>query len=266
MPSYFDVTKSFNEFSLSNPERMIRQAQRLADHPETIQILHDIQQGHIDNGIRNKFMQAAVIDKAFHLAEHADVSTTNLVLFSSTLENQKRAEHYTNTNLDADLIHTTPAGFVLERLELFNQNLHIIDHDVSYLPWDILAFRLARETTSANVTAFVEGSIEASAFRMFEVPHLMANPHVLTINGDNKIQAAPLARQCGIELYSYIFEHGFEKACENLKDNTLLRKRLSKVESKETPDIERDQRTALWEQAAQALDRIETATLISPTP
>lgn len=126
--------------------------------------------------------------QACHIAFNAAASSKSAVLFSSTLQNRDQAEAYVNAHDEADVIYTTPVGWFLDRLELFNPALSPFDPEFGHILGYIASLRFAAETESKDVIAFVEGSRDQSTYRMVEIDALRENASVQTINGLNKSQ------------------------------------------------------------------------------
>jgi len=122
---------------------------------------------------------------AIKIALHSDVnvSENRLILFSG--EGQQKAEKFISENDDYDVIHSRPAGAMLEILDLFHETTPI-DWNEAYHPWNLLAARLT-ENAQGNVTSFApELPRPAGTYRSVELGILLNNPHVKTINYKNK--------------------------------------------------------------------------------
>ncbi len=113
-----------------------------------------------------------------------DTSPNSLVLFSG--ETMVDAETYVSAHHEYVLIHSLPAGAMLEMLNLFDKNLSLLD-DARRKPWNILAKRLC-EQAQGNVKAIINQPKETATFLNVEMPALLENKAVLTINRQEKLQ------------------------------------------------------------------------------
>lgn len=131
-----------------------------------------------------------------NIASTADASSHNPIFFTSTpYENRAKAEDIAGTSLKHDVIHTTPVGWFLERLELFNDDVSTIDGDIAYLPWYVAAIRYAMsgKPESGDVTIFMDEGDPTSTLYTVELYALLANKHIRTFNGTDKWQYANMA-------------------------------------------------------------------------
>jgi len=127
-----------------------------------------------------------IFESACAIAATAKLTDNNLVMFSSTDTNRKHAENHVYEHPDCDVIHTTPAGWFLERLELFNEDVCGLDYELAMIPWYIATIRFISENSSSATTAFIDKAKDVSTFRMIEIPALMANTKIQTINKNPK--------------------------------------------------------------------------------
>ncbi len=121
---------------------------------------------------------------AAKIAVSSDVTTKELVLFSTTLENAILAETYVNNNPRADFLKTTPCGLMLSWLGIGEYERSVPYPKLSRLFMYGASYRLARSTEAENVSAFVDGAAPDSTFRMLETFGIEKNPKVISINGD----------------------------------------------------------------------------------
>lgn len=142
-----------------------------------------IRQIHIDN---TPIDPVKFFEQACEIAAHAEASSLQPVLYSTSIRNRDRAEDYVNAHNDADLIYTTPVGWFLDRLELFNPDLSPLNPEFGHLLGFIGSIRFIRETAGDEVIAFTHGAKPESTFRLVEVSELQHNPLVRTINQDPK--------------------------------------------------------------------------------
>lgn len=127
-------------------------------------------------------------EQAMQAAAADDVSTPpdSLVLYSisylPTTENKDKAFAYLQKNPEAMMIDQTPCGKKLIALGMLEDVLpkeQIVD------VWKLASKRLIA-AASGNVTAFVDKADKRSVFRQQELPGLLENDNVKTINGMDK--------------------------------------------------------------------------------
>lgn len=181
---YRDTSFRFNPSSRVKRARMLARAEK---DPCRI-IFNRLARPKERQSLANLFLGACEI------ASKSDIRTTNLALFASNVRNRRKAEAHVNEYIDADVIHTTPAGRFLEELRLFDPDLSPLDAELAYIPIYIATLRLCQETTSPDIKAFVEEASEMSIFRMLEVAALYDNEKVQTINGIPKGDLLHLAK------------------------------------------------------------------------
>ncbi len=131
-------------------------------------------------------------EQAMQAAAADDVSTPpdSLVLYSisylPTTENKDKAFAYLQKNPEAMMIDQTPCGKKLIALGMLEDVLpkeQIVD------VWKLASKRLIA-AASGNVTAFVNKADKRSVFRQQELPGLLENDNVKTINGIDKFAFA----------------------------------------------------------------------------
>ncbi len=139
----------------------------------------------------------ATFERYMTLAREGDVSTppNSLVLFSisrlPTTENKDNAFEHVAKTPGAMMIDHTETGRQLEDADLFGEASQITYEQASAI-WHEASRRLIEEA-KGDVRAFVENAHELSTFRSIELPTLLANDDVPTINGVDKWEFEPLA-------------------------------------------------------------------------
>ena len=130
----------------------------------------------------NNAQNLEIMRMAICIAQQSDVSTNNLVLYSSHPENYQQAYDLINSDHKYDILETTPAGHMLDRLDLFTV---LNDDEMAYLPWFSLSMRLTMETTTQHIKKFTKNAADTNTYRMVELLSL-ANDNVETIDGKDK--------------------------------------------------------------------------------
>lgn len=128
----------------------------------------------------NKPSIATLLDASMEIALTSDltIDADRAVYFSGVT--QPQAEDFVAKNPDFQLIHTRPAGAMLEMLSLFGEDNDLTAEE-AYQPWYVLAARYA-ETAKGDITAFLDDPQPNKTFRSVELSILMANDAVTTIN------------------------------------------------------------------------------------
>lgn len=127
--------------------------------------------------------------RGLHIAENFSVQTAEnmAVLYSvsylPTTQNRDMAYQYVKTHLGTQTLDDTPCG-----KELCNQGyattMDIAPADLKKI-WHIASARFIA-AASGNLTAFVEDADKRSAFCSVEVPAILKNDNIKTINGIDK--------------------------------------------------------------------------------
>ena len=129
-------------------------------------------------------------DTALEVAKTYDVETKpdSLVLYSisflPTKENKLKAFEYVKDHPGSVMLDHTPCGVKMIDLGLENGRCNLKEDEIAYL-WKVASKRLL-EQASGNVTAFVKNADERSVFRSMELPTILANDKIKTINKMDK--------------------------------------------------------------------------------
>lgn len=133
-------------------------------------------------------------DTALEVAKTYDVNTKpdSLVLYSVSYlpskENKIQAFEYVKNHPGTLMLDHTPCGVKMINLGLENGRCNLKEDEIAYL-WKVASKRLL-EAASGNIIAFVKDADERSVFRSMELPTILANDKIKTINGQDKYQFA----------------------------------------------------------------------------
>ncbi len=125
--------------------------------------------------------------RAMQIARNADVSTAcncavvYSVHFLPTDENKLKALAYADTNPQMMMIDHTDCGKKLISLQL---EKYFTDDEIAAI-WAVASKRYIA-AASGNITAFVDGADYRSVFITTELPEILRNPKIYTINGIQK--------------------------------------------------------------------------------
>lgn len=134
------------------------------------------------------FTQALHVAKTYDVATPADSLVLYSVSYLPSKINRDRAFAYVKAHPGAMMIEHTPCGAKLVEMGLESSDSGLKPDDLS-LVWKEASRRLIR-AAKGNVTAFVEGADPRSVFLSRELPELLANAAVTTINQMPKAEFA----------------------------------------------------------------------------
>ncbi|MDO5386789.1 MAG: hypothetical protein Q4F75_05905 [Pseudomonadota bacterium] len=139
-------------------------------------------------------MPSELFKKAFRVAQDYDVSTpeNSIVLYSvsflPTKENRENAFNYVKSHPERMMIEHTDCGAKLVEMGLLSSDCGLSNDEISDI-WSIASKRFI-EAAKGDVVAFVKGADPRSVFRTQELPSILNNEHISTINGENKFNFA----------------------------------------------------------------------------
>ena len=132
----------------------------------------------------------SLYSKALNIAQTYDVSTPKdcLVVYSisflPTKENREKAFEHVKKNKNKMMLDHTDCGAKLCELGLENSE-HGLSYEQVFSIWGAASQRVIRQA-SGDITAFVDGADARSVFRCVELPNILANPNIQTINKTDK--------------------------------------------------------------------------------
>lgn len=135
-----------------------------------------------------------IYDMAMAVASREDVSTLPdmLVLYSVSFlpskKNKEQAFAFLEANPGTMMIDQTAAGKKLIELGLERNDCGLSDQEIAAV-WSVASKRLI-DQAAGNITAFVEKADPRSVFRSQELPEILSNPRIKTINGEDKFAFA----------------------------------------------------------------------------
>ena len=127
--------------------------------------------------------------EAYNIAENADVSSAPdcVVLYSvsylTNKENKIQAQEYLKSHKNCLTLDDTDCGKKLIALGL-ETNFKAPEEELMKI-WAIASKRFINEA-SGNVTAFVKNADPRSTFRRIELPNILKNNKITTINYEDK--------------------------------------------------------------------------------
>ncbi len=137
---------------------------------------------------KNLFLEGLKVAKTFDVSTPENALVTYSITGQPTKANRDKAFAYVAANPGAMMIEHTPCGAKLIEMGLQSSDSGISAENVMLI-WKEASRRLI-ESASGNVTAFVDDARPESVFRTMELPQILANPEIKTINGEPKEQFA----------------------------------------------------------------------------
>ncbi len=143
--------------------------------------------------MNKNYLTLELLAQARQIAETEDVSSPphSVVLFSTsyleTEQNKLDAFKYVKEHPGCYTLGDTKCGKILVNLDL--EVDYTAPNPALMEIWDIASRRFL-EAASGDIKAFVTGSDPRSTFRRIELPLLLKNSRVLTVNGINKFDFA----------------------------------------------------------------------------
>lgn len=131
--------------------------------------------------------------KGLQIARSYDVSSkeNSVVLYSISFQptqvNREKAFKYIKNNPDKIMIEHTECGAKL--VETGFESIKTLNQEDIMTIWGEASRRFIA-AASGNVTAFVDGADPRSVFRTVELPNILQNPNIKTINNIDKFEFA----------------------------------------------------------------------------
>lgn len=133
------------------------------------------------------------ITLAIKTAQTADVATPKdsavvySISFQPNAENREKAFAFVRQNPGKMLIEHTECGAKL--VELGFEGSKTLNQEEAVMIWSVASRRFIN-AASGNLTAFVEGADPRSVFLTIELPNILSNPNIMTVNGVDKFEFA----------------------------------------------------------------------------
>lgn len=135
-------------------------------------------------------MVSELFKKAFRVAQDFDVSSpeNSIVLYSvsflPTKENRDKAFAYVKKHPERIMIEHTDCGAKLVEMGLLSSDCGLSQDEIADI-WSAASKRFI-DAASGDVVAFVNGADPRSVFRRQELPSILSNGKITTINGEDK--------------------------------------------------------------------------------
>ena len=138
-------------------------------------------------------MENTDLIKGLQIARSYDVSSkeNSLVVYSISFQptqiNREKAFNYIKNNPDKIMIEHTECGAKL--VEMGFESIKTLNQEDIMTIWGEASRRFIA-AASGNVTAFVEGADPRSVFRTVELPNILQNKNIKTVNNIDKYEFA----------------------------------------------------------------------------
>ena len=134
------------------------------------------------------YVNALAVAKTYDVSTKPDSLVLYSISFLPTKENKIQAFEYVKSHPGTVMLDHTPCGIKMMDMGLENGRCDLQEEEIAYL-WKVASKRLL-ENASGNITAFVKNADERSVFRSMELPTILANENIKTINGQDKFEFA----------------------------------------------------------------------------
>ncbi len=134
------------------------------------------------------FRQALEVARSYSVATPADSVVLYSVSYLPTKENRDQAFAFVKQNPGKMMIEHTDCGAKLVELGMASSDSGLSPEQVAEI-WRVASKRFIKAASGA-VRAFVKDADPRSVFRAMELPQLLENERITTINGEDKQQFA----------------------------------------------------------------------------
>lgn len=138
--------------------------------------------------MKSLFLEGLKVAKTYDVCTPKDSLVVYSVSFLPSKKNRDDAFAYVNANRGKMMIEHTPCGAKLVEMGFASSDTGLNDDDVALI-WKEASKRLIDEA-AGNITAFVDNADPRSVFCSMELPALLSNPAVTTVNGMDKFEFA----------------------------------------------------------------------------
>ena len=131
------------------------------------------------------FKEGMKIAQEFDVSTEPNCAVVYSISFLATTQNRDMAYAYVKTHKGYKTLDDTPCGKTLCEKGYQGTN-DVATNEIKEI-WKVASERFIG-SASGNITAFVENADERSTFRRIELPNIIANKKIKTINGVDKFQ------------------------------------------------------------------------------
>lgn len=138
--------------------------------------------------MKSLFLEGLKVAKTYDVCTPKDSLVVYSVSFLPNKKNRDDAFAYVNANRGKMMIEHTSCGAKLVEMGFASSDTGLNDDDVALI-WKEASKRLIDEA-AGNITAFVDNADPRSVFCSMELPALLGNSAVTTVNGIDKFEFA----------------------------------------------------------------------------
>ena len=131
----------------------------------------------------SKLNEGLIIARTFDVSSKKDLVVVYSISYQPTTKNRDDAIEFIKNNPDKMLIEHTDCGAKL--VEMGFECLNTLGKEDIKMIW-VEASRRFINSASGNITAFVDNAHPNSVFMSVELPNILQNNNILTINGIDK--------------------------------------------------------------------------------
>lgn len=134
--------------------------------------------------MKQLFNEAMAVAKSYDVSTPKDGLVLYSVSFLPTKENQEHALEFVRQHPQSMVIEHTPCGLKLIDMGLAGSDCGLTPSEMAEI-WGVASARMIQNASGA-IHAFVKNADARSVFCSIELPNILRNPHITTINGEDK--------------------------------------------------------------------------------
>ena len=134
--------------------------------------------------MKQLFNEAMAVAKSYDVSTPKDGLVLYSVSFLPTKENQEQALDFVRQHPENKVIEHTPCGLKLIEMGLVSSDCGLTSQEMAEI-WGVASARMIQSASGA-IRAFVKNADARSVFCSVELPNILSNPQITTINGEDK--------------------------------------------------------------------------------
>lgn len=138
--------------------------------------------------MKNLFAKALQVSRSYDVSTPENGAVLYSVSYLPTKENRDKAFAFATAHPDKMVIEHTDCGAKLVEMGLSSNDSGLTADEVAEV-WCVASQRFIK-AAAGEVTAFVDNADSRSVFRRMELPNILENPRLTTINGIDKLEFA----------------------------------------------------------------------------
>ena len=134
--------------------------------------------------MKQLFNEAMAVAKSYDVSTPRDGLVLYSVSFLPTKENQEQALEFVRQHPENMAIEHTQCGQKLIEMGLMSSDCGLTSQEMAEI-WCVASARMI-QNASGEIRAFVKNADARSVFCSVELPNILRNPQITTINGEDK--------------------------------------------------------------------------------